>query len=510
MGENSGDRYDSVPFRGRPVVWASPSAMGLTAAAHGGPLLALDGPLRVLELGCGDGAHLVPLAFFRPELTAVGVDTSAGAIGRARALAEELDLGRARFEERDLTRFEADGPFDLVVAHGVYSWIDADARAALRRVAADSLRDGGLAFVSFNAQPAWSLRGRVRDLLMRDPVGTVAEARARLSALRAQLPVDPPDAWSLMLATELDRAMAGDDGYIAHEYLSPHNAVFWLGDVARGFADAGLSYCGDALFDRAEGFVPPDLRAAAAGLGLDATATEEWLDVRTYRQLRAAVFVKGEVGPPPPRDALVERAWIAGAVRRRNDPFDLREGMEEIFDGPRGVELRVKNATLKVALLLLADQWPRGWRLEELHAECARRLEPFEVSADPPSALAERLAHLHTEMQIELRLEDARVRTAASERPRASALSRQEAAHRVVLTTPLHSMLPLEPIDRAVIGRLDGSRTPAEVSDELAEAIASGDLELGGAPAGLARIRPLVEQRVRGTITTLEWWGLVE
>ncbi len=492
--------------------WASPAALSLTSRAHGGPGLAPGAPVRVLELGCGDGAHLVPVAWFRPELTALGVDVSEGALARARRTTDALGLGeRLRFEARDLAALEVEpGSFDVVIAHGVYSWIDAERRAALRRVSARALREGGLAYVSFNAEPGWSVRGRVRDALVRGGVTTADEARARLAGLRALVPDEPADAWSALLAHELERAAASEEGYLLHEYLAPDNASFWLGDVARDFEAEGLVYAGDATFDRLEGHVDPRLRARVAAIGGDWRTQEEHVDLAGFRQLRAAVFAKGEVTAPPPRAALVEDAWIAGAVARRSDPFDLTEGVEEVFDGPKGRELRIRSATLKVALLLLADRYPRGTRLDALHAECRARLAPHGIPTRPIEDLAASLGRLHEEMQIELRLEDARLRVEPGERPRALALTRHEAAERDVLTTPTHAMLPLEPIDRAIVARLDGTRTLEALAAELAEDVAAGRLALEGAPSSAARARPAIEARLAVTVATMGWWGLFE
>ncbi len=38
-------------------------------------------------------------------------------------------------------------PFDFIVLHGVYSWVGADARAAIRRIIQEKLASGGLVYV---------------------------------------------------------------------------------------------------------------------------------------------------------------------------------------------------------------------------------------------------------------------------------------------------------------------------------------------------------------------------
>src|SRR5690606_1469217 len=134
------------------------AALVMTARAHGGP----RGPLeraRVLELRCGDGANLLPLAFHHPDFTLTGVDSSARAIGVAEESARALGLSNVRFTCADIAAFAPEGEHDYMIAHGLYSWIDADRREALRRIVRGALAPGGLAYVSFNAQPAWGVRG---------------------------------------------------------------------------------------------------------------------------------------------------------------------------------------------------------------------------------------------------------------------------------------------------------------------------------------------------------------
>ncbi len=511
MTEPSQTSYERVPFRGRPIPWASPAALSLASTAHGGPSLEPGRPCRVLELGCGDGANLLPLAYFRPELTCVGVDRSPRALALAHRRVDAIGLKNVSLVEADVADFDpGELPFDVVIAHGLYSWVDGERRAAIRRLAGRALRDDGLLYLSFNAQPGWSVRGRVRDTLRRAGCAQPEGARRRLELLRALFPDETDDAWTALIRGEIERAARGEDGYLTHEYLTETNVPFWLGDVARDLRAEGLLYAGDATFDRPEGFVAPELRARASALR-DRIERAEALDLRLYRQLHCAVFVKTDaLGDPPPAAALISSAWIAGAARRRNDPFDIRDGMEELFDGPRGQEIRVSDATLKMALLVLAADYPRAQRLDALHAVCAERLQAHGIPVGDRDELADALARLHARMQIELRHEDAALRVEPPSRPRAHPLTRLEAAEGDVLSTPNHAMVPLEPVVRGVIARLDGESTADEITDALTAEIIEGRLELEGAPAGAARVRAQLATQVQSTITQLGWWGLIE
>jgi SAM-dependent methyltransferase len=498
--------YDAIPYRGQPIGATAPASLALAAARFGGPRPALDGPLRVLELGCGDAANLLGLAFFHPDWRCVGLDASGRAIARAREAAEALELPNLRLEESELSSFAADEPFDVVIAHGLYSWVGPEDRAALRRLIRDALAPRGLAYVAFNALPGWGVRGRVRDALVRSGAATLEEARERLDDWIATIG-EPTNQWNALLAEELTRARAAPDAYLAHEYLAPHNAAFWLGDVARDFEAEGLVYLGDADF-ATTGWVDPTLREHLAPAG-STIAREEQIDLLVYRQHRAALLAHERGEPAGP--GLLDEAYLATAVRRRNDPFDPSPGVEEPFDGMRGHELRVRASLTKVALLLLADRYPEGLRLEEVIERARGLLARDGITPEPDgdARLRDALRTLFERGELELRLEAPRLRTEPTSRPEATALSRWEARHGLVLTTPLHGALPLEPVDREIVARLDGSRTVDQTVDAIVEAVSAGELELEGAPSGAARLRPLLEDRVRQTLTLLGWWGLV-
>ena len=517
--------YDEVPYEGRAIPASAPAALRMTARAHGGPRGTLEGA-RVLELGCGDGANLLPLAFHHPDWLLVGVDASARAIAVAEESARALELSNVRFVHADVARFTPEGEQDYVVAHGLYSWIDAERRAALRRVVRHVLAPTGLAYVSFNAQPAWGVRGRVRDVLARGP-GDLASARRRTAAL-LELLGDPQHDWAVLLRHELERAAEAPDAYLAHEYLAADNDAFWLGDVVRDFEREGMRYVGDATFDRPEGFVQPELRERARQLeggpivGSDpadcyvvplSIAEEERIDLLAYRQLRAAVFARDDsTFEAPAGIELLDEARVASVVRALGDPFDPSPGVEEPFAGPRGSEVHVSGALSKMALLVLARDYPKGYRLSELCAIAAGLLSQQRITPEPDARdrLRAGLWALARHLEIELRLEAPALRTTPGERPIATALTRHEAASRPALTTALHSALPIEPVDRAIIARLDGTRPPSEIAGERVRAVDSGALSLEGAPSGAARLGPLLEAQVEQTITTLGWWGLAD
>ena len=122
---------------------------------------------RVLELGCGDGGNLVPMAVALPGAQFLGIDASERAIARGRAVVETLGLANATLEVAAIERFEPQQePFDYVIAHGVYSWVEDPVRDRLLELCRAVLADRGIAYVSYNALPGGRLSGALRDMLV--------------------------------------------------------------------------------------------------------------------------------------------------------------------------------------------------------------------------------------------------------------------------------------------------------------------------------------------------------
>jgi cyclopropane fatty-acyl-phospholipid synthase-like methyltransferase len=96
---------------------------------------------RVLDLGCGRGAHV--LEFARRGHAAHGIDASPVAIAAARVGAERLRLPSATFQVADITTFRTSKAFDFVYDYSVFHHMPPGERGAYAATAAACVRHGG-------------------------------------------------------------------------------------------------------------------------------------------------------------------------------------------------------------------------------------------------------------------------------------------------------------------------------------------------------------------------------
>jgi len=103
---------------------------------------------RVLEIGCGDGSNILPMAFDYPEGRFVGLDRALNPVEAGRALASRLQLANIELHAADLLEWEPDGEFDYIIAHGIFSWVPEEIREKILKICRVALKPLGVAFIS--------------------------------------------------------------------------------------------------------------------------------------------------------------------------------------------------------------------------------------------------------------------------------------------------------------------------------------------------------------------------
>jgi SAM-dependent methyltransferase len=250
--------YDAVPYDTEANPEAHPRSMA-TLARLFGRAAAAPSTARVLEIGCGDGEHLIAAASYLPRARFVGFDLSAEAIARGVAVARAAgvaDVELLHRDVRDMRDVQASGlgAFDYVIAHGVYSWVPEAIRCDVLAVMRSALATDGIGFVSVNALPGWSLRRALRVLLreasadLDDPGGKVRAALALVDEVAAAGAEETGFFGVLAKAAEEYRAHvtaatppdAPFSRYVFHDLLADCNDPFSVEELDARLRAAGL------------------------------------------------------------------------------------------------------------------------------------------------------------------------------------------------------------------------------------------------------------------------------
>lgn len=472
--------YDEIPYSSTSFPQAHPVKLATVATLFG---LAPPPPsrCRFLELGCGDGAHLLPLAETLPESTFVGLDLASTAVASGRATAEAVGLRNVTLHAGDLMDFPDQGePFDYIVAHGLYSWVPAPARRRILELCARRLAPGGVAYVSYNALPGWRMRGMIRDMMLYHAEGfddtrqKIAQSRALLQFLGDAL-ASEDSPYARYLRREVQAMQGWDDGYLRHDFLSEENQALYFRDFMAEAGRQGLHYLGEPELSHvlADNFAPA-VRQTLAAISPDLIAMEQYMDFLRNRTFRTTLLVHQGVAVRRGIDPLrVRPLWVAAAARAVNDTVNLAQGVPETFRVANGSTFTADSALVKSILWSLQRHLPNAVAFARLLDEVRAALPPSPAAPGSEDVVARReegivchqLLVLHGGGLLELHAECPPACTFdTTRRLRASALARYQAEHHPrYVTNRRHRSLPMDAFSRLVLSLLDGRRDRAAV-----------------------------------------------
>jgi SAM-dependent methyltransferase len=419
-----------VPYPGHAFAQTHPDRLATVATLFGLRPAPPDA-CRLLELGCGDGGNLVPMAYALPGSAFTGVDLSASAIDRARELSGALGLANVDLRQADLAA-PVPGEFDYVVAHGVYSWVAPPERDALLAACRAHLAPHGVAYVSYDVLPGGHMREITRQMLrwhlrdVEDPQERIAQARALLTAV------------SEAGQSQAEWALGQSDPSLFHDELAEHHEAVLFADFAAHAERHGMRFLAEAdVFEMQAAGLPP-------GLASGTIEREQYLDFFKGRMFRQTLLCRAETEPREPAAAVVRGMLAAAPVQRTGD---------DEFRGPHGATLTTDSDAVKAALVRLGEAWPAVVPVADLGGE-------DDVAEMLLRAYAMNFVHLHVWAPD--------LATVPSERPVASAPARLQVARGTRVTTLTHAEIDVpDELGRRLIALLDGTRDRAALLREL-------------------------------------------
>jgi len=456
------ERYDAIAYAAIPHPLTHPDRLATVAAFLGMDPPAVRG-CRVLEVGCSDGANLIPMALGLPEARFVGCDLSPRALQAGRATIAALGLTNIVLVEEDLAALAPEhGAFDYIIAHGVYSWVPPRVRDALFALAAGRLAPNGVMYVSFNTFPGCRVRQAAWEVLHLH-VDRIEDPKARLDAARGLARMigegggkalhDPDEA----LRAEFRGIAQRTDSALFHDDLAIPNDPCYFHELVAHAGRHGLRYLAEAaLHTMSAAGLPAETRNFL--MTLDPIAREQYLDFIRLRRFRQSLLCRREA-----RSDMTTHSQRVGAMHVSADP-SLKRAAEagKVADLARGLEPSASGQTSARALLdTLIQGAPAAFPVAALRGHLPASPRPLEAI----------LTDAYVASVVNLHVHPPTLATRAGPRPLASPLARLQARAGEEVTSLLHSRMRLpDPKTRTLLALLDGTRDRAALGAAMTEA----------------------------------------
>jgi methyltransferase-like protein len=424
---------------------------------------------RVLDIGCGDGSNIIPMAVALPDSEFIGIDVASKPLENAGALIQRAGLKNVRVEQRDLMDVNhAFGSFDYIIAHGFYSWVPAQVSAKLLEVCGTNLTANGIAFISYNTYPGAYVRLPSRDLMRFHNRMTMATEPVNNGKHVLKLLADSLSGnslWKSILSSECDRLSKRAENSVYHDELSQSGyAPVYFADFIRSAAAYGLQFLGEAMlidnFSDSSPNISSELEAFARG---DLITYQQYLDFLTFRSFRRSLLCRENIlldrrGP----ERRLSTLYVASHLRLTTQTKD-----EAAFASDRSSgSMKTNNHLTIAALKRLEAQWPAAERFDVLVQSAAIESDR-EQSNDAFVTLAEHIFQLAANSLVDVRTYNAFMRS--TDRPVSSILARIQAKSGSRISTMLHTELEMPDRGaRDLLQLLDGTRNRSDLAEVLA------------------------------------------
>src|SRR4051812_30922613 len=302
----------------------TPAWLALTSLLLGHRPPDLMRPFHYADLGCGNGFTTLAIAATCPHADVWGFDFNPAHIEFASGLAAQAGLTNVHFAETSFAGLAALPAgalpdFDLMVSHGVLSWISPDNRRHLMATIVRRLRPGGLAYLSYNVTTGWTAMMPVRALMRMQALASpertdlavpgVLDFVDRMKQAGALFFQANPS-----LETRLADIRKQDPRYIAHEYLNQDWHPLMFADVAGEMAEAKCRFIGSAtLAENIDTVAVPANVAPILAETRDPYLRETLRDLGCAQGFRRDLYRKG-VAPMPAAEqqGLMEGLTLTG------------------------------------------------------------------------------------------------------------------------------------------------------------------------------------------------------
>ncbi len=482
MNMQENNPYDQIPYTSYPFAQTHPNRLATLAALHGLPPAPITN-CRVLEVGCGDGANLIPMALGLPDSQFVGFDLAAKPVERGQEIISDLGLTNLDLRQADLLEF-ADEPFDYIITHGLYAWVPPVVQDGLLALCQRLLKPQGVAYISYNAYPGCHLREMTREMMLfhvrgnEDPRDCMNQGLSLLQFILSQYPSEEKTRQDIYGAIVLEQfemlARHRHREQIYHDHLAEHYRPAYFYQFAAHAAQHGLQYLAEASYSDMQDYrFPPAVRALLAQFDDEhIVQREQYLDFLRGRSFRQTLLCRNDVKLQRKLNAeQIKSFYFSSDIEIMPAQPDFSPHVVAAFEGPKGARLQTDFPLAKAALVILKEAWPQFLSWDELQTAAVARVmhsQSESVTADQLQALAEILLAAFGSGVIKLHSHRPAIQLTVTSHPVAYRLARWQAQHSEVVTSLLHASVILEnELNQRLLQLLDGTRDHAALMTDL-------------------------------------------
>ncbi len=335
----------------------------------------------VLDIGCGNGSNLLPLAERYPQARMLGIDVLPDKIAEAQQSATLAGLDNAEFHCVSLEQFSASGEiFDYILAMDVYSRLDERPRDELLAICRRHLADQGVAYINYHVNPGWQLHDML-GVMMRfeargatTAAGQLAAGRRQLEFTRDTLQANDGGYGALVVATA-ESILRQPDAVLIRDYLQRRSQAVYYPEFDNHAHRHELQVLGDAgLGIRISNLLPVADERRLDALTDDLREKERVRDIVRNVAHRQSLLCCADV---PLEFDMVPGRLHGLHLEGRLVPEDPRVSVDSAdactYLTPSGHRVTTALPGMKAALVHVGSLWPRRTTFEELLSHAAHR-----------------------------------------------------------------------------------------------------------------------------------------
>ncbi len=448
---------------------------------------------RILELGCAAGGNIIPMAAKYPKSELLGIDLSSIQIAEGKKQIEALKLNNINLKEMSITEIDSTfGKFDYIIVHGILSWVPQDVRDKIFEICGNNLTKKGLAYISYNTLPGWSVIRGIREMMLyhtdnfSNPSDKSREARMLLKFIKDGNKSNEDSPYTKFISNEIDILSKCKDSYLLHDHLEANNHPYYFHEFIKKSVANGLQYLGDtSLSTMFSGNMPKETFNVLKQVSNDIVRSEQYMDFIRNRRFRSSILchkdavLNRNILPERMKDFYIESKFKA----QKDTEVNAVSSDSVVYKSLDGSNLNTTNKYLIVALDYLAECFAPIHVKDLIQAVKNRIGKSTGVAQDEKKFENILLTSLLRVMLINsssLKISSfpANYEIKVNDKPKISKLVRYQSAIGDWVTNQRHEKITVDSFSRVLLQHLDGENDIRTLVEKMLSHIANGDLKI--------------------------------